>query len=873
MGDIFECHICGSSFVSLKIFTDHYANHKNVSNVDFPCCFVNCKKTWKTYNGFKTHYVRFHKNKSKKVHFQIENKNLACNECKATFSYYKILIGHLKSHLKSGVRITCPHKSCSRIFSKITSFTSHLSRYHTLTKIKNKVGEIVPIDSDNTNKDIAHEIRLTELPESVMYQPENFESFVRDTSLFFMRLQAQHNISSNVVQIIFDELNKFCFRTLDSSLSYLSQKLITNLGLPPETIKRFLLDTYQQNELIKVQEVLKSDYLRKVYFKKEFNFIKPVCVRLGYNKFNMQTFFHYVPILKSLTTFLGNESVLSQLMHPIGTTEGHISDYKDGFYFKEHQFWNSEKLALEILLYQDSFEVVNPLGSARNKHKILALYFALGNLHFYNRSKINAMQLVLLCKEKDFKYFGQKLVFQPLIDDLKILETSGIYVPIIGHIKGSIIFIIGDNLGSHTVGGYSENFSSGSICRFCNITVEEFREKPYSLSAPERTAASYNDAVQLVESGECTEVNGVKFNSIFNSLSYFHVCFPGMPPCIGHDVFEGIVPYDLALIFKHFIKVKHLFTYEILNRRIHKFPYKKEDAASKPIGIINNKDKVAGHAVQNWCLLRFITFILDEFVSDKSDPVWKFMCLLQEIVSIITAKSFTNAQVCYLKLQIEEYLEERKKLFPDIPLRPKHHYILHYPALMLRCGPLIWLWTMRFESKHSFFKKAIRQTNNCINITWSMSEKHQLHQSCLQSGQYFDDPIQINGEKYVPEKFSEEIQRTIKGYFHFSTNLSVNYSVVLHGTEFEVGQAILIEYEFPKAQFGLIHIILSHDDDVIFVVEVFNSQKLSNQFVFKLENCSSSLMCVKYVLQTALPMNVYDIKGAKYLFPKSAFAN
>lgn len=283
--------------------------------------------------------------------------------------------------------------------------------------------------------------------------------------------------------------------------------------------------------------------------------------------------------------------------------------------------------------------------------------------------------MVLLCKEKDFKYFGQKLVFQPLIDDLKILETSGIYVPTIGNVKGSITFIIGDNLGSHTVGGYSENFSSGSICRFCTITIEEFRRKPYSLSAPERTTTSYNDAVQLIGSGECTEVNGIKFNSIFNSLSYFHVCFPGMPPCIGHDVFEGIVPYDLALIFKHFIKVKHLLTYEILNRRIQKFPYKKDDAANKPIGIINNKDKVAGHAVQNWCLLRFITFILDEFVSDKTDAVWKFMCLLQEIVSIITAKSFTVAQVCYLKLQIEEYLEERKKLFPDVALRQKHHYI------------------------------------------------------------------------------------------------------------------------------------------------------------------------------------------------------
>ena len=29
-------------------------------------------------------------------------------------------------------------------------------------------------------------------------------------------------------------------------------------------------------------------------------------------------------------------------------------------------------------------------------------------------------------------------------------------------------------------------------------------------------------------------IHGVKFNPIFNELQYFHVCTPGLPPCLGH---------------------------------------------------------------------------------------------------------------------------------------------------------------------------------------------------------------------------------------------------------------------------------------------------------------------------------------------------
>lgn len=70
---------------------------------------------------------------------------------------------------------------------------------------------------------------------------------------------------------------------------------------------------------------------------------------------------------------------------------------------------------MKLILYQDAFEIVNPLGSARKKHKLVGVYFTLANFQPFHRSSIDNMQLVLLCKETDFKYFGQNTVFSRMM--------------------------------------------------------------------------------------------------------------------------------------------------------------------------------------------------------------------------------------------------------------------------------------------------------------------------------------------------------------------------------------------------------------------------------------------------------------------------
>lgn len=45
--------------------------------------------------------------------------------------------------------------------------------------------------------------------------------------------------------------------------------------------------------------------------------------------------------------------------------------------------------------------------------------------------------------------------------------------------------------------------------------------------------------------------------------------------------------------------------------------------------------------------------------------------------------------------------------------------------------PMICHWTMRFESKHSYFKHLANMMGNFTNVCYSLSLRHQLYQCYL----------------------------------------------------------------------------------------------------------------------------------------------
>lgn len=107
---------------------------------------------------------------------------------------------------------------------------------------------------------------------------------------------------------------------------------------------------------------------------------------------------------------------------------------------------------------------------------------------------------------------------------------------------------------------------------------------------------SYKEHIQRLEEGS-VHSGGIKFNSLFSELSFFHVCQPVLPPSIGHDLFEGIVATDLALYIRQLVKDKQC-TYLELNCRVRQFKYG-INANDRVCKVTPAEYKLSGHAVQN----------------------------------------------------------------------------------------------------------------------------------------------------------------------------------------------------------------------------------------------------------------------------------
>lgn len=241
------------------------------------------------------------------------------------------------------------------------------------------------------------------------------------------------------------------------------------------------------------------------------------------------------------------------------------------------------------------------------------------------------MQLVLLCTEKDFKNFGNAKVFPELLTDLKELEENGITLRDELLVKGALFCIAGDSLGSHTIGGFS---SSHYFCRYCLISRIEFQGADPNICGLERTPETNSSAIKQLEKGDTAQVQGIKFKSVFNTLQNFDVWSPGMPPCLGHDIFEDVLSFDVALYLKFFINKMKWFTDTVLNRRIKQFKYKATDACSKPCEVSPQTLKLSGHAVQNWNFLRMLPLIIGDKVQDPQDDVWQLILQLKDIVDL-----------------------------------------------------------------------------------------------------------------------------------------------------------------------------------------------------------------------------------------------
>lgn len=259
---------------------------------------------------------------------------------------------------------------------------------------------------------------------------------------------------------------------------------------------------------------------------------------------------------------------------------------------------------------------------------------------------------------------------------------------------------------------------SGYFCRFCHINKIKENSQLIASKFEKRTIETYKkDINNIVNDNQASR--GIKLNSVFNNLNFFHVCQPGLPPCISHDLFEGIVQYYVMLIINEVV-AKKLFTYEYINEKLSNIYFQNEEKMYLPS--IKKSEKLNGTHSQNMKTLNILPFALIRLSKLNDFEEWKLLLLLRKIVNILLAFKISIGQIALLHYLIEEYLEARQILFPSVKLRPKHHYLTHYANLLREFGPLRQLWTLAFEHKHQYFKNVIRHTTNYKNVLFSLSK-------------------------------------------------------------------------------------------------------------------------------------------------------
>lgn len=132
----------------------------------------------------------------------------------------------------------------------------------------------------------------------------------------------------------------------------------------------------------------------------------------------------------------------------------------------------------------------------------------------------------------------------------------------------------------------------------------------------------------------------------------------------------------------------------------------------------------------------------------------------------------------------------------------------------MRLGPLIRLWTMRFESKHSYFKRCVRRSKNFKNVCQTLADNHQLLQSYMISSSFFPPALQVkDSSRYHAELYSSKVCNAVKA--SLVTPDFVSTEVRFQGTLHRKGFFLCLKND-ESVEFGRLELILMKENKRVF---------------------------------------------------------
>lgn len=678
-------------------------------------------------------------------------KMFKCEECHRRFCKASEIQAHLKyihnfgnAHFPISI---CPYHTCVAQLHSWSGFLRHI-RSHELISSK-----LCDVNINDANAFVPPDNTINELQDDGFGEDINSCRTSVNSCIDIMKNILSSFCSSLLATGVTNSTVDVVVKDLENSFAQFS-KIICNLGKPfcNENYEEF---SCQVMSLLGAFSHVRTMYLRQKIFEKNDNLILPKELSLGsrtelrvrYNKRQqviVSDTFMYVPIIKTLEKIISCPAHFKYFSN--GENSNCITTFADTISFKNNSLFQKHTKSLQIQLFYDDFETVNPLGSKRGVHKLGAFYFTVKNFPDFVNSRLSEIHLLALFYSEDAKKYGINSILRLILPDLLKLETTGIKINKLDTIFGTLCSLSFDNLGGNSLLGFTESFNAHYYCRICCTSKFEAQE-----------LFDHNLMIIRNKTSHSQHVNekslGVQSECVLNELQYFN--FLDSPSVdIMHDLLEGVVPYEIKLVLQKLINLGCL-NLQTINQRLlaHDFGYLESKNRPSPIRLDGVGNKIGQKAAQCWCLIRFIPVIIGDLILDEHKMYWELLLLLLDIMSYAFCRKFTDAILHMMDKTIIHHHKLFRKLFPNEKLIPKHHFMCHYSYVIRQSGPLVSLWAMRYEGKHYYFSQLAGQIKNFRNICYSLTMRHQQYSS--HAFKSFDINEGIRAEHIISAKLSQ----------------------------------------------------------------------------------------------------------------------
>lgn len=668
-----------------------------------------------------------------------------CYYCGDNFSSAKKFFYHFQLAHTSVLHkeYRCGQVACFRILSTYDSFRRHINKhFNEFTENNDTIPKnnqnLEPQLQDNCSNDINTFPETVSVPEVKLSNVDDFEKFLsNEIRIFISEMYSNSLIPRNFVQYVIDKIKTIFCNGIISQIRDAVSALSIKYLLPPQEMNQVEhLFVVAQNCF----EQLQTEYKRMKYFENCGEYIPPDSFIIGHRQifnYNSKTKLKQLDIVPVVGQIIPLRKVFKALFEKpeiFQETQKNVSNIlrsKTYVNFIQGDLWKEisasylleHKTVFPLFLFFDDFQVGNALGPHANTNKLGAVYVTIPCLPTHLFSSLGNIFLFALFYSKDRKEFGNMAVFKDIISELSFLEKVGVKIICDGSettVYFKLSLIIGDNLGMHSILGFTESFSATHCCRFCKISKRDLKTCANHKKLVNRTRESY-DADVLVDNLSCT---GIKERCVWNALPNYHITL-NYAVDIMHDIFEGVCAYDITSLLNVLIFDYHLFSVDTLNNRIRSFNFGELEKSNVPplINIEKSQIKIKMTASEMLCFSRYLGLMIGDFIPEGLH-IWQIWIKLRNIIDIICAPNLQFCEIHLLESLVESYLYLIVEYFKH--LKPKHHFMLHYAEVFKKSGPLINLWCMRSEQKHRESKLTANISGGYKNIILSLAKKSQI---------------------------------------------------------------------------------------------------------------------------------------------------